>query len=254
MKLVSELSCGACHIRCHEENNPVRELSVQVNHQLNTPLGIAVTALSSMQEKLEKAPSRLTISEIKQCIELSQNNINKAIDSLSGLKRFTERAQLGSEQVELKTLIEKVVLTVKTKHFHTKAEVCIACPSELSVQSCNQVFQSVFENLIDNAFSHAFMNSNGDNKLTISVAFDAKKNEVLFFIKDNGHGLPLHSEQELKTAYFTTNREEKHGLGLFETNYLIEKVLGGSFSIVNRARFPGTVVKVTLPMRALTQS
>ncbi len=103
--------------------------------------------------------------------------------------------------------------------------------------------EQVFINLLENA-AQALTDKN--NKISLSTAFDEKKNNVMVKIEDEGVGISPANLEHIMDPFYTTKRENGGtGLGLSITSTII-KDHGGSLDFKSTPG-KGTTVTVTIP-------
>ena len=110
----------------------------------------------------------------------------------------------------------------------------------------NQRLEHVIINLIQNA-CHALADPRAG--ITVSTAFDDRKNRIVLTIEDKGSGIPAENLPHITDTFYTTKYEEGGvGLGLSISSKIVEEH-GGHMSFVSEVG-QGTKVEVFLPVPA----
>lgn len=208
------------------ESEKVSALTTLVSgmaHQLNTPLGVIVTANSVQQEKLNKlesliAAKKLTLSDMNSFVQqsseaiiLSQKNTHKADEMIRQFKLIS--AELEEEklnQFNIKEFIEsKLTLLenqseIKVKH-QTKGE-------NISIYSYPEVLLKVLNQLVTNSIDH----KRPDNQVVeINILIKEKNDRIIVQYTDNGPGIDKHLTSKIFDPFFTTKgMQTRLGLGL----------------------------------------
>jgi len=192
-------------------------------HQLNTPLGVIVTANSIQQEKLRELESlienkKLSISNMdnfieqsKEAIVLSQNNIQKADKMIRQFKLISAELR-GSvlDEFEVKSFIES-----KLKLFSSKSSTEIIFNvngSEAIICNYPEVLFKVLKQLLINTIDHK---SQTTPKVEIFITIKQEKDKTIIEYLDNGPGIEAPLISKIFDPFFTTKGMQSNlGLGL----------------------------------------
>lgn len=118
----------------------------------------------------------------------------------------------------------------------------------------NQLIQC-FINLFNNS-KDAFLENNipEEDRYIFITNYISNKNVIIEF-KDSANGIPTTVIDKIFTPYFTTKEDEKGtGLGLYMTQDLIKKGMGGTIEISNESyiynnkELKGAKFKITIPI------
>ena len=234
----------------NDEQGPFKQLSIELNHKLSTPLGVALTALSSIDSTLTHNPKGIKLKELKSGLNLALKNLNKSIQYLSLFKQITQPMMSPPKtKIHIKTSIQQIIELMKVRYPHISAKVTITCQSDLCLLFCESVYQSIFENIIDNAFVHGFTDPKTHHELFINAIYDKVTKSYYFLIKDNGAGIPLAIKEKIFSPFYSANSDEQNvGIGLYEVEYLVTQLFNGKITIQSTNNHPGTVVKIVLPV------
>lgn len=208
-----------------------------VAHELNTPLGVALTAVSfiSDQDKsiLEDYNSgNLRKNNLVSSLEANIKSADLAIKSLDRvnmlLRNFKQLSfqenQGAGEHTNLHDLVETIFKGIKTDYPGISIELKNNIPAEFIVYSENALFLQVFNHLIRNSFIHGF-----HSKTNGCICVSIKEKDDVFRIeyKDDGHGISENDIIHIFDPFFTTRRFDNNiGLGLSIIYNLIAKADG----------------------------
>lgn len=234
------------------------QLVAGVAHEVNTPLGVALTA-SSYQElqtqelRSELAAGALTRSSIGAFVEsmstsseLIQRNLQRAAHLVQSFKQVSvDRTSDGRRKFELNAFAEELVASLRTLWRHRSVEVSIACDSGLLMDSFPGALGSVLTNLIQNALVHAFA---ADAAGRIDLLIRAQgADQVLLSVSDNGAGIDADKLGKIFEPFYTTRRGQGGtGLGLHVVYNLVTQKLGGRVDVSSQ-RGAGSCFRVVLP-------
>ncbi|HJU45957.1 MAG TPA: ATP-binding protein [Chitinophagaceae bacterium] len=101
-----------------------------------------------------------------------------------------------------------------------KVKIIQQVPATLSIYADPDHFDFIIRNLLSNAIK--FSHTGG----TVTIAAEAKKDEVLFSVRDEGVGIPVEKQKQFDTGNLSvaygTNGEKGTGLGLLLTKEFIK--------------------------------
>lgn len=225
-----------------------------ISHEINTPLGVSVTAQSIITEQLQKLNSiynrikngatvnSLTLkqplaimaeaneileSNLKQASKLIKSFKQVAVDSSSqSMYQFNVRENLNQTLLSLSNIIRKEKLTVN-----------VICNSEYAIYSYPGALTQIYTNLIINSARHAYTEVPADSQIQklITIAVTKLPNDRFQIIyQDNGGGISAEILPRIFEPFITTQRGKGgSGLGANIIYNLVNKVLLGKISCEN---------------------
>ncbi|MCK6261730.1 sodium:proline symporter [Vibrio sp. ZSDE26] len=213
-----------------------------VAHEINTPIGICVTASSNLQEEvklLTKAydSEKLSEKDLLEFFALCEESaviIHKNNERASELIRSFKQIAVDQSSDELrdfnlKEYIDEILLSLRPQLKKSPHKLLIECPDDIYCSSYAGALSQVVTNLIMNSLIHAFkVDQVGEIKLV------AKNNGDAFYLdfSDNGMGLDEESTKRLFDPFFTTKRNQGgSGLGTHLIHTLITRKLKGKVKI-----------------------
>ena len=228
-------------------------------HDLNTPIGIAVTASSHAAQTSRQLLAALetqtpSVEELRRLgsgmhrsAELISKNLTKAAELVNGFKKTTaDVTHRAWRRVDLRELLESLRITMSPVMRRAQCTVELECPSPLHWHTEPAAIAQALTNLMVNATLHAF-EGRQDRRLRIEVSEHA--DSVRIRVADNGNGMSEEAAVKAFTPFFTTRRAAGgSGLGLFSCRRAIEQVLGGHVELQTRSG-QGTSFLIELPRR-----
>ena len=207
-----------------------------VAHEVNTPIGLGVTASTLLQDKLadiQKAfdEKKLTssqlarfLSESKENLGIIYRNMERAASLISSFKRVAvDQSNENRRQFNMLQLINEVLLSLRPNLKKTQHQIIVNCPAELELDSKPGPINQILINLIMNSLIHAFEHvEQGEIQINVQVA----NNNCQLLYTDNGAGVPESIKKRIFDPFVTTKRGEGgSGLGLHLVYNLVTQAL-----------------------------
>lgn len=219
-----------------------------VSHEINTPLGVSVTAASHLSDinikSIEKINSGnfkkedliVYFKEVEETNEILNNNLYKASELVKSFKAISvNQTSSISTNFSLLFVIESTILTLKHEYKNREIHFKVDVDESIILNSYPGVFSQIFTNLIMNSLTHGFLEEDSGE---ISITATKIEEEVVIIYRDNGRGIPENSIGKIYDPFFTTNRGSGgSGLGLNIIYNLISEKLNGFIhckSIINQ--------------------
>lgn len=229
-----------------------------VAHEINTPLGVGVTAASYIETVLMQvqqafSDKRLSESDFKnqmgvllEASSLLQKNLKRAADLVQQFKSVaTNQNSEHLGPVGLYTELNNVIASLKPSFKHRKIEIINEVEPELVMTSFVGALTQVFTNLIMNSMYHGF-EENEEGIIRISASREGEL--VRLNYQDNGKGMTQDVLDHLFEPFFTTRRAQGNsGLGMYITHNLVTQSLNGTLQIISQVG-QGVTFKIVLPL------
>ncbi|MBI6872617.1 sensor histidine kinase [Clostridium aciditolerans] len=229
-----------------------------VAHEINTPLGVSVSAASYLESINKKNLALLSegkmtkknfveyINSIDESSKILNVNLNRASELIKSFKAIAVN-QIIEEKTNfnLYEYIQTVLLSLKHEYKNTNHQFIINCDKDLVINSYSGAFSQVIVNLIMNSLIHGFKDKK-DGTIKIDINKNDDKLSILY--SDNGCGISGENIQKIFDPFFTTNRNKGgSGLGLNVVYNLITGPLNGKIvceSVVGQ----GTTFKINISL------
>jgi len=224
----------------------MNDLVIGIAHEVNTPLGCAITASSHFHYILEEIEKTLSTNKneilsslmvnAKDTANLLQRNLDNTASLISEFKRLSilDVEVIPEEKVQVIEWINNILLSVSTyevniKQLNINTEINNK-QAEIIVQS--DVFIQIFQELLLNSFLHA--NTNKQTQVNIRVMVEEQT--LLIYIEDNGQGVAQDIQKRIFNPFMTTLRTNgRKGLGLNVIFNLIHFLLRGNLTYFDSA-------------------
>ncbi len=214
-----------------------------VAHEVNTPIGIAVTSSSHIKDGVKKIrqlfeSNQITktslknfLDEIEDAADLNVTNLDKAANLITNFKRTSaDQHHFEKDRVNLKDYMEKVLSTLVP--ITKKIGVNVALKGDdIVVETYPGAISQVVTNLITNSCMHGFASTFcGQAEIVIEMF---RKDETLHVnYSDNGIGMEDEVVGKIFDPFFTTKRDQGGtGLGMPILHTLISKTLHGDIRV-----------------------
>ncbi|WP_025738812.1 sensor histidine kinase [Salinivibrio socompensis] len=227
-----------------------------VAHEVNTPLGIAVTANSVIKEtvaSLTTAFEQQTLTsqqystwmqQITDGTRMLESNLNRAAILIRDFKQ-TAVDQVSESRCQFRP-VQTLDALMGSLHPETKkvpVTPVVEGDTELQMNSLPGVLTQVISNLVMNSVRHAF---EGVSNPTIHIKVTDHGEEVGIVYTDNGVGVPPDLHQRIFEPFYTSKRGRGgSGLGLNLVFNLVYQKLQGTLRF-DSDRNQGVTVRLML--------
>lgn len=260
---LQELQASQRHIIEQEKMASLGGMVAGVAHEINTPLGIAISGTSLIQDhvkKLQQGYKDDTLSEedfeqilqrMDQAISMSLINLNSAARLIRSFKQVAvDQTNLVATMVDLASLLESVVMSIHAESKRYPVEISHQIPAELRFESYAGDLTQVFVNLLLNSLRHGFPNSR-QGRIVIK-ALPKEDGMLQITVCDDGIGIPVENRTKVFEPFFTTNRAEGgSGLGLHIVYNIVTQKLGGRILLEEAETPTGCCLRLVIPMRRM---
>ncbi len=214
-------------------------LTAGIAHEINTPLGIGISAASLLEEK-----TRL-LSEAYDDGTMKRSDLNNYLDIatqsnhmlMGNLKRAAELVQsfkqvaIDQSSEELRTFnfkeyLEEILLQLRPRIKQTKHQIEINGAEDLKITSYPGAFSQIITNLVMNSIIHAY---EPEDSGLIVISYHQHFNSLILEYADDGKGIETGNLQKIFDPFFTTKRNQGgSGLGLHILFNLVTQKLSGT--------------------------
>lgn len=218
-------------------------------HEINTPLGVAITASSWLQSRMDRLQSEGLFREvpdqagpIKESLDITRRNLNRVVELVQGFRQLSADHLDDTRRIfDLRDLAEVIAAGVTARIPGAAARLEIRIAAGLRVDSWPGDFYIILSNLVGNAFQHA----GDDARVILDAAVEDQGLEMR--VTDTGKGIPDSIVEHPFEPYAPVDRSEgSKGLGLFMVHNTVTNRLGGQVSLSSPRR-QGTEVILTVP-------
>jgi PAS domain S-box-containing protein len=229
-----------------------------VAHEVNTPLGVAVTATSVAREALgtldrlvnEKQVRRseliTQIGTVQTALGLSEGNLQRAAELIRHFKTVAvDQSSSTIRAFELSAYVQEVVASLGPMIRRSRLSVAVVQSEDVQVVTRPGSLSQILTNFVTNAITHAYgPDEPGELVFTVSRV----GNQAVLVARDHGRGMDANVAARAFDPFFTTRSGTGgSGLGLFIVHNLVVEGLGGGIAL-DSAQGSGTTFTVTFPL------
>lgn len=242
-----------------EKMSSLGSLVSGVAHEVNTPLGVCVTATSHLREMLIDTKNKVAsgtlsktqfsefISEVDLSCDILLKNMQRAADLISSFKRVAvDQATEELRNLYISSYFNEVLKSLYHTVKATPVDISIsATEPEPEVYSDPGALAQVFTNLVMNSIIHGF--ENGSQKGQISIHIEYSDNIYIHYM-DNGCGMTNEVQKKVFDPFYTTNRAGGgSGLGMNIVYNLVVHRLKGQI-LVKQKESKGVYFFIQFPV------
>lgn len=210
-----------------------------IAHEINTPLGVSVTATSYLEREIrileaQYKTGELSAEDVERFIEganegasIIMMNLARATELVKSFKKVSvDQSSDKCREFDLKEYIEEILFSLKPQlrtHQHT---VEVSCLEGIILFSHPGALAQILTCFLMNSLHHGF--EEGTNG-KINVKAKLTQDMIELSYKDNGHGINIENLQQIFEPFYTTKRGKGgSGLGLHIVFNLVTQTLGGT--------------------------
>ncbi|HAT51145.1 MAG: CHASE domain-containing protein [Nitrospirae bacterium] len=230
-----------------------------VAHEINTPIGIGVTATSELSERTHNFANMvhtcgITEEELEDYLTstnrltyLIQSNLERSAELIRSFKSVAVDQSCESKRgFKVKQCVESTVTTLLHEFKHTQLIIVVSCPDDLEMKSYPGAMTQIILNLLNNSRIHGYPEGSPGK---IKLEFSSDHESLLFTYQDDGRGMTDIERQRIYEPFFTTNRDHGgSGLGMHVVYNLVTQTLAGTITCVSSPG-EGVLFKIVLPIQ-----
>ncbi|RKZ38154.1 MAG: hypothetical protein DRQ49_14330 [Gammaproteobacteria bacterium] len=229
-----------------------------IAHEINTPIGIGVTAASTLADRTTEAATaydnkQLKGSALKAYFNIAQsssnlvlNNLNRANDLIQSFKQVAvNQSNLDKRSFAVKKYIKDTLIGLKPHLKKTPHQITVHGDEQIEINSYPGAFSQIVTNLVMNSVRHAYPSGKTGN-LRFEVKLDSE--HLIIEYNDDGCGIPPENLAKIFEPFFTTARAQGGtGLGLHIVFNLVTQKLNGTINVQSEVGV-GTTFILNLPL------
>jgi len=213
-------------------------------HEINTPVGIALSAISQNEETLKDLNAMLSQEEVsedefashldtlRQTDKLAVSNLRRAADLVRSFKRTSiDQSSDQASSFKIHELINDVLTTLHNQFKRTNINIVNNCPENIVIYGVPGVFQQLLTNLLLNSLQHGFNEGAQGGNIIIMVS-KGKDDQLTLHYDDDGVGMSAEVKEKIFEPFFTTTRGKGgSGLGMYVCYNIVTVQLGGTIAL-----------------------
>ncbi|WP_208607686.1 sensor histidine kinase [Paenibacillus pectinilyticus] len=240
-----------------EKMGALGNLVAGVSHEINTPIGIGVTAISFLDQKTKEFQSlyetgKMKKSDLEQFLTVThetnamvQSNLERASSLVRSFKQISVDQSVEIKRTFLfKEYIEGIMASLKPAFKKTRLRIDVLCDDQLHVYSYPGALSQIITNLVMNSMNHAY---SADEEGTLILRVVEQPDHILIMYSDDGRGMTADVLDHIFDPFFTTSRGQGGtGLGMNIVYNLVTQSLYGTIQCSSKLG-QGSLFAITIP-------
>jgi signal transduction histidine kinase len=270
-KALSNLQSAADQMIQSEKLAALGSLVAGIAHEVNTPLGISVTAASHLEELIQALTAHFAAGTMKkseltnfvssggEAVRIILANLTRAENLIQSFKKIAvDQFSESWQTVELESYLKDIVVSLTPRLKMTKIKVSIQCPETLRINTMPGALSQVITHFVTNSLIHGF---DEEQEGEIVITARSKKQTTVLTYADSGKGIAHENIGRIFDPFFTTTRGQgSSGLGLPLVYNIVTRSLKGSITASGELGeglkftllFPDSVITPDTPQPAAT--
>ena len=229
----------------NEKMASLGDMVAGVAHEVNTPIGLGVTASTMMLDRLaviqkdfenktlKASAMKRFLDESNENLNIIYRNLNRAAELISSFKQVAvDQTSESSRSFCVAQLVNEILLSLQPRLKKLKHNINVDCDPTLSVETKAGPINQILINLIMNSVIHGFENIE-EGAIDIRAEM-VSSNKLKLVYTDNGKGISPEIRKRIFDPFVTTKRGQGgSGLGMHLVYNLVTQALNGSISITS---------------------
>jgi signal transduction histidine kinase len=235
------------------------QLVAGVAHEINTPIGIALTSSSHLvsltnkikisieNNTIKKSDFEKYLSDSVQGNDLIMRNLKRTADLINSFKMVSaDQTSQEIRRFNLKSYIEDILISLRPQLKKTLHVITIQCSEDIELESNPGALGQIITNLIMNSLIHGYDEKSDKGNIIISCV--KINNIILLKYSDDGKGIPEENIHKIFDPFFTTRRGSGGtGLGLHIVFNIVNQNLKGTIKCESQVGH-GSTFFIELPI------
>ncbi|HEY9635478.1 MAG TPA: hybrid sensor histidine kinase/response regulator [Coleofasciculaceae cyanobacterium] len=257
-KTLKQLKITQTQLIESEKMAALGNLVAGVAHEINTPLGISVTAASVLSEDTTKFSNTYRSGKIKrsdletfldtatESSRLLLANLGRAVNLIQSFKQVAvDQSSEAKRDFKIKEYLEEIMLSLIGELKKIKYTIKITGDENLTLHSYPGALSQIVTNLVMNSLIHAYDEADSGQ---IFMDFKVEGERFILQYADDGKGINPENLSKIFNPFFTTNRMQgSTGLGLHIVYNLVIQKFKGTIQCESKVG-TGTTFIITLPI------
>jgi PAS domain S-box-containing protein len=229
-----------------------------VAHEINTPVGISITASSTLMEetdkmvglykedKINRVNFKEYLSMANQTAKLILSNMERTATMIQSFKLVSVDQSTGQQRIfNLKEYTFDVIRSLYPRLKNRKIKIVLDMDDKIDLDSFPGAFSQIITNLVLNSLTHGFKEKE-KGKIEIMAKLDKK--ELVLEYSDYGRGIHEEHMGTIFEPFFTTDKKMGTGLGLYIIYNIVTQKLNGSIECTSELN-KRTTFLIKIPVR-----
>ncbi len=210
-----------------------------VAHEINTPVGICVTATSHLveelaivrkemeAERLDEAGLMQFFDTMDQTLRILTTNCQRSAALIRSFKQVAvDQSSENIREFDLSKYLDEILISLQPKFKGKKVKIKVDCPEGTAVKTFPGAISQIITNMLMNSLLHGL---EGREQLQILIQVRVQGEAIQLDYQDDGAGMEAGALLKLFEPFYTTKRAQGgSGLGAHIIYNLATNVLQGT--------------------------
>jgi signal transduction histidine kinase len=230
----------------NEKMASLGRLVAGIAHEINTPIGIGVTATSTLHSEIKLVLAELTEGKLgknrlqqflhsaRENVMVTERNLLRAAELIKSFKEIAVDQNSDVRRwINVNDYLNEILLNLSPSVKHTPYRWQSQCPQDLLIDTYPGSLSQIITNFINNSILHGFEGKSA-GLMQIELSSDASGALILDY-RDDGCGMDENTQKHIFDPFFTTKLGQGgSGLGMNIVYNLITQRLKGTIDIQSR--------------------
>jgi len=230
-----------------------------VAHEINTPVGVALTSASHLNAVTHAVIGKLAAGKLTQSdfvsfrdavgegMRLIMGSLDRAHALVASFKQVAvDQSSEQRRRIELRGFLDEVRLSLQPSYRQTAHRMEVACTESVELDTYPGALFQILGNLVNNSLLHGFADGRAG---LMRLEVRREGSQVVFDYRDDGVGMAPGIAARAFEPFFTTRRGSGgSGLGLHIVYNLVTQLLGGEIILQPEER--GLQMRIRIPLVA----
>ena len=232
-----------------------------VAHEINTPVGVSLSAASHLfdsvgrfskkleQQQIRKADLSDFVEGSREASSIILHNMERAADLIRSFKQVAaDQTSEARRNFDLRQAVTEILFNLGPSFKLSPVTLSHAIDEDISMDCYPGALGQIISNLVLNGLTHGFPDNMPGN-IRVSAKRVVNSGDVEICVQDDGLGMEPEILGRIFDPFFTTRRNRGGtGLGLHIVYNLVRNTLGGKIS-VKSAPGQGTTFLIRTPRK-----
>lgn len=236
---VAALKLAQNELISQEKLASLGRLVAGVAHEINTPVGICVTATSHLVEELNLIRAEFDAGNLdqaglleffgtmEQTLKILTSNCQRSAALIRSFKQVAvDQSSENIREFDLAKYLDEILISLQPKFKGKKILIEVDCPTGVLIKTYPGAISQILTNMLMNSLHHGF---DGETQLQIQIQVKIHDDYVVLDYRDDGTGMDAAAFAKLFEPFFTTKRAQGgSGLGTHIIYNLTTNALQGT--------------------------
>lgn len=214
------------------------EMITMIAHQWRQPLSTITLQISNLEVR-KLLGEKITQEETDKTFTQINNSVIYLSETINDFQTYFH-PQKESNEIEVHKLLDKTINFILPRLKDTTIELRFDQKEEIIISTYTNELIQVILNIFNNAIDA--MSELQSDKSVLKIDIEKIDKDIVVSISDNAGGISKSDLPYIFEPYFSTKGKNGTGLGLYMSQIIVQKQLGGDISVETSTK--GTTFKV----------